>query len=389
MSSPCLASKRTWHRIGHALLTFVMFVFLVTMSTGVTGDSEAKAARWRPTDRLLEPEGGTGGKEVWGTLSRLTPWRTAERDDKNTPPQRDARTRSAPSLILALLLCVMLAAPAGARAEAVSHSPVLRRLLPPLALVLALMISGAGVLLWRQHQIHLNERMTALNARIVADFENDKQQLAAGLAAAAQLIAADPRVHQALPVGDIDRLLSDWRPVYENLYRKHKISHFNFHDRKHHCIVRVHNPKEHGDHINRFTLLEAERTGGVSSGIELGARGMLCYRVALPVFRGGELLGFVELGKEIEDVLRGLHTRFGCLLTVAIGKTHLHRAPWEEGMRLLGRHADWDRLSHSVIVYASGPPLPDAVASMVDVQLEAGMAQGGTIKEIMASRVGT
>jgi len=98
----------------------------------------------------------------------------------------------------------------------------------------------------------------------------------------------------------------------------------------------------------------------------LGPLGTFTLRVVQPVFQDGVLLGYVELGKEIEDLLRGLTVRSGSHLAIAINKEHLNRKSWEEGMRFLGREADWDRLPHSVIIYSSHERMPDAFVPMAD-----------------------
>ncbi|MCC6933984.1 MAG: hypothetical protein IT292_12170 [Deltaproteobacteria bacterium] len=73
------------------------------------------------------------------------------------------------------------------------------------------------------------------------------------------------------------------------------------------CILRVHKPEKQGDIINRFTTLEAERTGKLAAGIEIGPLGTFTLRVVNPVYSKGMLVGYLELGKEIEDNLKLIH----------------------------------------------------------------------------------
>jgi PAS domain-containing protein len=136
-----------------------------------------------------------------------------------------------------------------------------------------------------------------------------------------------------------------------------------------------------GDLINRFTAREAERTGKVASGIELGPLGIFTLRVVHPVFEGGRCVGYVELGKEIEDVLQALQPRSGVQLALVIRKEFLSRKGWETGMRMLGRDADWERLPRSVMIYASQGRLPDAFAQWAD-QLAGEHVHGETDREI-------
>jgi diguanylate cyclase (GGDEF)-like protein/PAS domain S-box-containing protein len=255
--------------------------------------------------------------------------------------------------------------PAPPRPE-VSTRPILRRLLPALVALLILLGIGVTSLLWRQHQANMDQRTATANAELTLDFQAALAFQAAGMATALQPIGADPRVLAALATGSNDRLLADWLPVFENMKRGHAISHFYFLDAGRRCLLRVHKPEKHGDLIDRHTARAAEQTRRAAWGIELGPLGTFTLRVVQPVFQAGVLIGYVELGKEIEDVLAQLHNRAGRQVAVTIGKQHLNRGNWEAGMRLLGREPDWERLPDSVVVYASQGYLPDVFTAQIE-----------------------
>ncbi len=243
---------------------------------------------------------------------------------------------------------------------------LLWRLLPPLVVMVVCIMLAAGGLLWEQHHKQLAGQITDRPAEVSGDLQAALEYQSAGLLAAAQPIAADPAVQEALRVGDTDRLLADWEGIFETLRRKSGVTHFYFFDSDRVCLLRVHKPARNGDLIDRYTALEAEHTGDAASGIELGPLGTFTLRVVQPVFQNGILLGYVELGKEIEDVLDGIAQRAGSKLAVLIRKTDLDRSNWEAGMRMLGREADWHRLSNNVVIYVSHGRLPDQVAQWGD-----------------------
>ncbi len=247
-----------------------------------------------------------------------------------------------------------------------SPKPVLQRLLAPLMLMIVVFFTGAGALLWHQQQRHLTDQTQAQSTAVAANLQTALKRQAEGLAAVLQPIVADPRVLRALSAGDITRLLADWQPVFNTMRRENELTHFYFFDNHRVCLLRVHKPVKHGDRIDRHTAREAERTGKTASGIELGPLGTFTLRVVKPVFNGAELLGYVELGKEIEDILESLHTNASNQLAVVIGKDHIDRQAYESGMRFLGRKAEWPRLPNSVIIYASHGRLPDAFALLAD-----------------------
>jgi PAS domain S-box-containing protein len=285
-------------------------------------------------------------------------------------------------LILALLIGMATVFAATRRVDA-SPKPVLRRLLPPLAVLLILLMAGVGALFWQQQRQRLAEDIKRQVSDVSGDLRIVLEQQASGLSAVLQLIAADPGVHQALRGSNADRLLSTWLPLFEKLHRQMNLTHFNFLDAKRVCLLRVNQPEKSGDRIESVTALEAERTGKTASGIELGPLGTFTLGVVQPVFADGLLVGYVELGKEIEDVFSPLHNRFGLQLVVTIRKEHLNRKNWEDGMRLLKREANWDRLPRSVVIYASQDRLPEALVSLRDHITAGQQAHAQTEREII------
>ncbi len=249
--------------------------------------------------------------------------------------------------------------------EAMSKS-VTRRMLPPLAVMVVIMTVGAVVFLWQQHRQQLEATVAQQATDISNTLSNSISQQTLGLIAASQPIASDSSFRKALREGDVEHLLVESLPMFEMMHQKANITHFYFLDANRVCLLRVHRPEKHGDRIDRFTALEAERTGKTSFGLELGPLGTFTLRVVQPVFEGSTLVGYVELGKEIEDVLRLQRTQIGSQLAVIIHKKELHRQSWEEHMRLLGKDPDWDRLANTVVVYSSQDRLPGVFASLVD-----------------------
>jgi len=287
-----------------------------------------------------------------------------------------AARASLPMGITLVLVISLLTALAGAGRASASPKPVLRRLLPSLAALLLLLFAGAGAILWQQHRSQLAEKTAMLGDEIAQDLKTALEQQAQGLATTAQLIAADARVSQALRDGDADRLLADWRGLFETIQQQNALTHFGFLDANRVYLQRIHQPEERGDKVDRFTAIEAERTGKTASGIELGPLGTFTLRVVQPVLDGKRRVGYVELGKEIEDVLQNIHSPSGRQVALVLRKEAISRETWEAGMRLLGREADWNRLPRSVVIYASHDRLPDAVALLADHDPAGGHTQG-------------
>ena len=185
----------------------------------------------------------------------------------------------------------------------------------------------------------------------------------------------------ALRAQDREHLLAQCGPIFARLREEHSITHFYFHRPDRVNLLRMHKPDKSGDLINRFTAREAARTSRTATGVELGVLGTFTLRVVQPVFEGEELLGFLELGKEVEDILEDIHEEHEVDLALSIRKENLDRQMWEAGMKMLGRQSDWNRFPNVVLTYTSMPVFPAEADGFVD---ESGHTHWGPASEIVA-----
>lgn len=88
--------------------------------------------------------------------------------------------------------------------------------------------------------------------------------------------------------------------TYKSYEQRYDITHFYIHKVNKQNFLRVHNIKTHSDFINRVTLNNASKTSQYSSGIEFGISHNLTLRVVMPWRVDGVLLGYIELGKEVD-----------------------------------------------------------------------------------------
>ncbi|MCP4693767.1 MAG: PAS domain S-box protein [Desulfobacterales bacterium] len=210
----------------------------------------------------------------------------------------------------------------------------------------------------KMQQTHLQEQNQKVLNKISDELAESLAEQSDALTALGLVLSRDPVLREALEAGNRERLLAAHASIFARLRDAYGVTHLYFHGADRVNLARVHKPEKHGDRIDRFTIREAERTGAPAAGVELGPLGTFTLRSVRPILDGDALIGYLELGKEIEDILAGLHKGQGVEAAVVIFKSALDRTRWEAGMAMLGRGADWDRYRNKVIIYSSMPRLP-------------------------------
>jgi signal transduction histidine kinase len=181
-------------------------------------------------------------------------------------------------------------------------------------------------------------------------YQEEINNSASMLGATMEVLTTDKGLRQALARRDRTQLLQRSAPLFTELKKKYAITHFYFSDSNRVNILRVHQPARFGDTINRETTLQAQRSKQTSYGVELGPLGTFTLRLVTPWFAAdGQLLGFVELGMEIDHVLRTVQHVGNARIFVVINKKFLDRKAWEAGMRIMGRLPDWEQFPDVVV----------------------------------------
>lgn len=263
--------------------------------------------------------------------------------------------------------------------------PFKRNILSLFAAVLVILLGtfALSANLWEQHDF--GESLAKLQQSVEINYQTAVDQEAGMLSATLVTILHDERIKRAFMSQDRDVLLKEVQPLFAILKRDHSITHFYFIKPDRINLLRVHQPGRYGDLINRYTLLRAQRDRKLVYGIEVGPIGTLTLRAVVPWFDGDKLLGYVELGKEIENVIRDIKPALHADIAVVLDKSLLKRSDWEEGMRMLNRKPDWDQFPLDVVVMSTIEPLPGVAAAYVPAWRD---LKGGKAGQEIASENG-
>ena len=238
----------------------------------------------------------------------------------------------------------------------------------PLAIgTIALLASGLVIHHnWRAEHDALDRQAGIWARELRFDLDEAVTYEARALVQTLRVICAQPQLKQALAQQATDRLRSDWMAIFDQLRTKEGIAHFGFIGPARENVLRLDLPEPVGDRIDRRAVLDAERSGDGAWGVEADARGILTLRAVQPVFDHGNLLGYVELGKEIHPLLAASRrpAEHGYRYAILLKKEHIDRPHWESAMRAMGRDAAWDDLPRHVVEYHD-PKL--TIAALADI----------------------
>ncbi|UCE78450.1 MAG: PAS domain-containing protein [Nitrospiraceae bacterium] len=232
------------------------------------------------------------------------------------------------------------------------------RVLTPLTVALCILLGAFIYNVYQTQQQYILDDVLQRLESVQKLFEKQLTSETEKLSAIIDLLSGNEHIQSAWLARDRTALLKISSPLLSELSERLQFTHFYFHDGDRVNFLRVYNPERFGDIINRFTLIRAQESGRPSSGIELGKLGTMTLRVVHPWRIDSQVVGFIEMGEEIDHIIHKLQDILDVELYVSIYKEFLKREDWETGMRLFGHESNWNQLSSSVIVSQTLTEIP-------------------------------
>jgi len=240
-------------------------------------------------------------------------------------------------------------------------------ILVPLAIAMTLLLAvSLGVATWIQ-QLHIRKGVESHLSgvkQLFAGMQNDEANL---MSCMLDMYEKNNALKEAFLAKDRGALLKAAEPIFRKINAKNDVTHFYFIDTDRTCFLRVHNPESYGDIIARYTLDEAVATQKTSYGTELGPYGTLTLRVVRPWVINGEIIGYIELGKEIEHIIRDIKKILDVEVLVIVNIRHLDRKHWEEGLKMLGRTGVWEEFPRHVVIDRTMEKIPPALEHYISL----------------------
>lgn len=165
--------------------------------------------------------------------------------------------------------------------------------------------------------------------------------------------------------GDREKLLAVALPIFNEIKSRHDITHFYFHNLDNTCFLRVHSPERYGDLITRHTLNQAAKLEVPAYGIELGPLGTMTLRLVQPWRVNGKLIGYIELGKEIDQITPIFKHILNLEMVFTVEKKHLDRQLWVAGETMLNKPGKWAQFNDFVVISSTFRQMPKGLGEEI------------------------
>ncbi|MEY4505028.1 MAG: hypothetical protein RL154_1325 [Pseudomonadota bacterium] len=150
--------------------------------------------------------------------------------------------------------------------------------------------------------------------------------------ALSSIIVTNSSIINALEQKDTSKLTQMAMPIFRTLENAH-ITHFYFISVDKKVILRLHNQGLSGDTIDRFGLNKAASVGVPVGGAEAGINGRMTLRYTIPIFKQDKLIGFIELGEDLDTIFTEISTILDCDITLLVHKINVDMDAFEKSSK--------------------------------------------------------
>ncbi|MFA4968686.1 MAG: ATP-binding protein [Sulfuritalea sp.] len=235
------------------------------------------------------------------------------------------------------------------------------RFMVPLAVVLVFIMGVfAAAALWVEDDVRdqdIAERTAAVEKLFVQKLEKDTNLMAATMRA----MMTNQSIERAFRDLDRPALSRELSPLFASLRDKNHITHLYFTGPDLINLYRFHSPDEFGDEIDRLTTIKARDKQDAVHGLELGSLGTLTLRLVMPWLRDGRVIGYLEIGEEIEHLIGEIRESLSVDMLVLVDKRMVLPEQWQRGQTLMKREGNWERFTNYVALAQTTDRLPAAL----------------------------
>ncbi|MBI4740003.1 MAG: response regulator [Betaproteobacteria bacterium] len=222
-----------------------------------------------------------------------------------------------------------------------------------IVLALVSLLAFGAYLDWREKQ-----RTLAYAVQVERIWQSLVEENSGRLHWMAGQVAADAGFARAMRRQDRAALLALAEPMFDNLKASFDLSHWYFIAPDRRIVLRVHQAERADDEIRRKTLLDAQSGGRMTTGLELGTTATFTLRHVMPWRVNGALIGYIEMGTEVERFARHIQQLTGLEVLTAVHKAYTSEQHFANGKKALGFSGNWNDYYGIALLGQSVTPAP-------------------------------
>lgn len=142
-----------------------------------------------------------------------------------------------------------------------------------------------------------------------------------------ELIKEKKHLQELFKQNNREKLYETSKLIFDHLNSNSDITHFYFIKANGEVLLRVHDKYRYSDTVERYTFLKSKENLAPFYGLEFGLKKNYTLRVVHPWIVDGKLLGFIELGKEVDKVIDSLSNELGIEIYFAVNKSIFDSSP--------------------------------------------------------------
>ena len=117
-----------------------------------------------------------------------------------------------------------------------------------------------------------------------------------------------------------EKLNNSVKSIYDRLNRNVDLTHMYFIKTDGTVLLRVHDYERDQDIIDRVTFKRAKERESLFYGLEFGPKKNYTLRVVKPWLYDGKIIGYIELGKEIDKIINEISISLKSMIYIAVKK---------------------------------------------------------------------
>jgi HAMP domain-containing protein len=232
------------------------------------------------------------------------------------------------------------------------------RLKMALWVVLVFIVGGLGLGFALQKSFSIRVQSAATDSLKAAELtfaqleKVDTEKLSSALIA----LEANDAFRGPFVARDREALLAAAKPIFDQLKGEHSVTHWYFESLPESGTVflRVHKPEQFDDALKRKTYLLATKDETQSAGLELG-KTAVALRVVRPYHdKSGALIGYMELGQEIDSFMDEIKGQTGNEVGLLLLKSGMDEAGWGDYRKSKGLENNWSDNEAYVLAGTTG-----------------------------------